>query len=281
MLSTYTVSQLLQELMDELPGVDMPDFLRVCNQETGKLASEYPWRHLHETYRFNTTAHYTTGTVDLTNGDATVTGSGTTFTSAMVGRKFKIGSNNGIYTVETYTSATSIELDRVWAGDTDTGLSYTIFQDTYSAPSDFWRLLQMVDCVTGYKIKEKGVFNTFDYNLAAEWPHEFMQWGADGSGNIEFIFDGVPASTRQIDMTYWRKPTAVTDPSNTPDLPAHVHECLKLAILAVYMRRGYKGEDGAMRRQELRIDIGNALRLAKRQEAEMTRPVFRNERLVF
>jgi hypothetical protein len=69
---------------------------------------------------------YTTGTVTLTNGSATVTGSGTTFTAAMVGRYFK-GDNDGVwYRIATFTSATIIVLENVFEGTGAAGLSYTI-----------------------------------------------------------------------------------------------------------------------------------------------------------
>lgn len=71
-------------------------------------------------------ADYTTGTVTLTNDDETVTGSATTFTAAMVGRWLK-GDNDGEwYEIQTYNSATSIELRNKWQGTTSAGLSYTI-----------------------------------------------------------------------------------------------------------------------------------------------------------
>jgi hypothetical protein len=71
-------------------------------------------------------ADYTTGTISLTNGSATVTGSGTTFTSEMVGRYLK-SNNEGIwYKILSFTSATSITLDRTYQGATASNLSYTI-----------------------------------------------------------------------------------------------------------------------------------------------------------
>ena len=55
--------------------------------------------------------NYTTGsvTVDVTTG--VVTGSGTTFTSAMVGRGFKAAGHTQWYRVKTYSSATSIVIE--------------------------------------------------------------------------------------------------------------------------------------------------------------------------
>ena len=69
---------------------------------------------------------YTTGTVTLAEGDATVTGAGTTFTTAMVGRYFK-GDTDGVwYRIASYTSATALELENVYEGTAGAGLSYTI-----------------------------------------------------------------------------------------------------------------------------------------------------------
>src|SRR4051794_2790011 len=54
---------------------------------------------------------YTTGTVTVTTGTGAVTGSGTTFTSAMVGRGFKATGHTKWYRVKSYASATSIVIE--------------------------------------------------------------------------------------------------------------------------------------------------------------------------
>ncbi len=73
---------------------------------------------------------YTTGTVGVTNGDATVTGSGTTFTQAMVGRTLLVedsSSDHRIpYKIASVTDGTNLELENTWAGITKSSLSYRI-----------------------------------------------------------------------------------------------------------------------------------------------------------
>lgn len=54
---------------------------------------------------------YTTGTVEVTVTTGAVTGSGTTFTSAMVGKGFKATGHTNWYRVKTYSSATSIVIE--------------------------------------------------------------------------------------------------------------------------------------------------------------------------
>lgn len=74
---------------------------------------------------------YTTGTVTVTAGSAIVTGSGTTFTAAMVGRWFEVTDTTLVgqgyaYKVLTYTSATVITLETYWAGSTGAGATYRV-----------------------------------------------------------------------------------------------------------------------------------------------------------
>lgn len=72
------------------------------------------------------TTNYVTGTVSVTNGSATVTGSGTTFTAGMVGKMFRVQGTNKFYTISGYTSATQITLGSVYTGSTNASASYII-----------------------------------------------------------------------------------------------------------------------------------------------------------
>jgi hypothetical protein len=63
---------------------------------------------------------YSTGTITATNASTTITGSGTTFTAAMVGRSIKLP--DGLwYDVASYSSATSIAVTYAFQGTTAAG----------------------------------------------------------------------------------------------------------------------------------------------------------------
>jgi hypothetical protein len=81
---------------------------------------------------------YDTGTVTVTNGSMTVTGSGTTWTSAMVDRAFALKGVSATYRISAFVSATEITLDKAWHGNTAATEGYTIAQDRYNLPSDFF-----------------------------------------------------------------------------------------------------------------------------------------------
>jgi len=84
----------------------------------------------------NVVAPYTTGTVSVSG--TTVTGSGTTFTSAMANRKFKVDNDDDVYVISSFGSTTSLTLNRTWQGSSDSGLSFTIFEDIYDTDTDLF-----------------------------------------------------------------------------------------------------------------------------------------------
>lgn len=75
---------------------------------------------------------YSTGTVTVTNGSTTVSGSGTNWTSAMVGGNFK-GPDGEFYLISAVPAVTTLTLGRVYDGTTTSGASYTLYYDTNPA----------------------------------------------------------------------------------------------------------------------------------------------------
>jgi len=76
---------------------------------------------------------YTTGTIALSNGSATLTGTGTTFTAGMVGRWAQITDTTNAqydywYRISAFTSTTVMTLDTTYQGTTTSGVTYRIAQ---------------------------------------------------------------------------------------------------------------------------------------------------------
>lgn len=69
---------------------------------------------------------YTTGTVTATNGNQTMTGSGTTWTVGMSARWFKVNTDNYWYRISSVPSSTSITLENAYEGTSGASLAYTI-----------------------------------------------------------------------------------------------------------------------------------------------------------
>jgi hypothetical protein len=83
------------------------------------------------------------GTVSVTNGSTSVTGSGTSFNAAAQnGKRIKIGTT--WYTIASIASATSLTLASAYTGPTASGVSYRIF----TSWQDAWQ--DCGDALTGY-----------------------------------------------------------------------------------------------------------------------------------
>lgn len=131
-----TWGQIRYELTKGNPGVDLELVNGWIKSSYREILDHRKWPLLEDQDAdIVTVAPYRTGTVAVTNGLNTVTGTGTTFTSAMTGRRFRVLGRYELYTF-TYVSATSGTLDRVYEGDTDTAATYEIFQNVFTLESD-------------------------------------------------------------------------------------------------------------------------------------------------
>ena len=106
----------------------------------------HTWSFLSPSTTLSTIEEYSTGTVDVTDGDATVELSGGTWPSWAESATIAITDDDGDeheFTVEERTDNDTIELAEEWDGDTDTGLSYTIHYHPadYDLPASFGGLI--------------------------------------------------------------------------------------------------------------------------------------------
>lgn len=85
---------------------------------------------------------YITGTIVATNGSTTITGSGTTFTQAMVGRYIQVNDVTGDgnwYRITGFTSSTVLTIENKYDGLTTSGKSFVI-AEIFSLPEEMQML---------------------------------------------------------------------------------------------------------------------------------------------
>ncbi len=113
---------------------DFPSFFFVYNQQVGIFpipSSAGNSIEMHYKIRIKdlSQADYTTGTVSVTNGDATITGVGTTFVENMENRWIRITEPSGDgqwYQIADFTDTTHLELVNPYQGPTVSGGNYII-----------------------------------------------------------------------------------------------------------------------------------------------------------
>ena len=111
---------------------------------TRTLPRTTDWNPLVKESYLSMTPYYNTGTATVTAGSTSVTGVGTTWTTAMTSTdsyKIKFSGNDNVYDFD-YVGATSGTISPALSKATDlTTVAYSIFRDEYSLASDFNRLL--------------------------------------------------------------------------------------------------------------------------------------------
>lgn len=148
---------------------------------------------------FASADEYATGTITLTNSSSTVLGSGTTFTSAMVGRQLK--TSGYVFTITAFNSSTSVTIDQSWLGATTASLSYSIVQ-AYITPSDsdFHAFYSVVDPTNAWILR-------LGYNAKAL---DRIDARRSSTGTPRILANGVYTSATGV-MKYelWPHPTAL------------------------------------------------------------------------
>jgi hypothetical protein len=113
------------------------------------------------------------GTIAINDGSSTVTGSGTTFTAAMVGNHIYI--QGAAYEILTFTSTTSIDIDGPYYGPNLSGQSYVI-----------------ADTVHNVRINQLAVANSGTTVITCQYV----------SGELELLFTNVYTSVAGISLDY-------------------------------------------------------------------------------
>lgn len=196
-----------------------------------------------------TLGSYAEGTVALTNGSATVTGTGTTWTDSMVGAAFAIQSLNAPYRITAVASTTSMTLDAVWSGESISGEGYMIAQDKYDLPNDFYDFLTTGLTIEGSSSATLDVKrpSEIEYQrhtvrgivLSTGRPNMATVYDRASSGNWQVTFDPFPDQVYRISVLYRAR---LTDLKNDNDLLPTPDEQFGLVVRgAVALWREYTG----------------------------------------
>jgi hypothetical protein len=118
---------------------------------------------------------YKTGTVSVANGSTTVTGTGTSWTTAGIVTgptntdTFKVNLDGGYYSVAAVVDNTTLTLSKPYEGPTVTGASYAIVRSGSAAAVKDWRTSGDIDN-TGATTGKSNMGAAFNFNLLEHDP---------------------------------------------------------------------------------------------------------------
>ena len=148
-----TLQEMARNLLHYSPPLEYPLARRMVRNAYRRIMERRRWASLYSHNQFLIPAAYSAGTVSVTNGSPGVVGTGTAWTSALVGQQFYFGSGAPIYTVISVGSSTILTLDLPFGGATGSGLNYQIFQAYVTPQSDCLTITQCTDPVNGWDLE--------------------------------------------------------------------------------------------------------------------------------
>lgn len=162
-------------------------------------ANEWSWT-VQGGHAIQTVAEYTTGTVTVTKDSKTVTGSGTTFTAALVGRFFG-GPNDSYIEIAAFVSTTEVTLKHDYVGATKSGASYSVWKNRFSLPDDVRQVLSL--SAPSWSLEERTWANvdTVDQDRSTTGePVYYYYTGRDSSGNVEIGLWPIPVTQLHLPL---------------------------------------------------------------------------------
>lgn len=179
------------------------DINTLINQEHEEILEAWSWSRRKQENIIDTVSEYSTGTVS-TSGTV-VTGSGTTFTSGMVDRFIRIGSNTFFHRITAFTDTTTLTIEQALPSDAAAGSSYAIFRHRYDLASDFGRVLNITSDTRLQEWSKSDIDRIDPYRTStATRPDKYTIIGPDSDGNFQIEFWPVPSSAQAIRVEYLR-----------------------------------------------------------------------------
>ena len=198
------------------------------------------WSQLRSEVALSLPAAYADGTITMTSGSTTVTGAGTAFTSAMVNLQLAVGNVAPFYSIAAVDVALqTLTLDRVYVGDSASGLGYSIRKAYIEMPADFASIEGVLHLGTKYRLQvhtPQGMIDIRDPQRTASGSPSVVgsappRITTDGTAVIRYELWPTPTTAATLLLRYNRDPGRLISPTDYPIWPI-TEEILRYGALA-------------------------------------------------
>lgn len=238
-MARLTLAQLRESVglkIANSPQISTADLNAVIKHAHRGLAAQYQWSFRKRDTVIQTVAPYNAGTVAVTPGSPTVTGAGTAWTSAMLGRQIRIAGENTFFWIgavnvgpQTLTLADGNLATQNWVAPAAGAATYTIFQDQYPVPANVALILYHV---RDWPLAESTLseVDATDPRRTSTGTPDRWYWARDnitGTPQAESRFIGlwqVPSSAMTFRIPYLIEPPDLVQDTDLPVCPSEVIE---------------------------------------------------------
>jgi len=253
---------------------------RFLNQAARDVWHAHPWRERKASAFVNTVAPYETGTATFTENSTTVTGSGTTWTTAMIGRKIALSLSDPYYVISKVPSGTSITLDRAYIEDTASGSTYVIYNDVLALTTMDELVTDEVVCFDEGQDYPMTRLTTADFFMYGSMPvtdgtPDCFRLMEDSNSTYRIQVHPVPDDVYGVRYSYLKQ---YTDMSNDSDTCA-VDESRRDIVIAGACARAYRWnaefQKATYEDQRFQLELSRAISRERRlrPQTSVLRPV--------
>lgn len=227
--------------MDPSPGgEDEATIKRALNWAGRYIWTSCPWPERKAVTVLTTKAPYSTGTATFTENSASVTGSGTTW-SSFSGRKMATGYNAPFYRISANASTTAITLARSYIEDTASGSDYVVYQDEYDTASTVDTILSahlLVNQTTGPAlfVSEERIDSEVTIQAYAGKPTTVGLCIPTTTGTPRIRVTPVPDDVYALEVKYLKAWVDLSAASDTPVLDSN-KESLLISVALLFAQR--------------------------------------------
>lgn len=218
----YTFRQMWSQLLQYNPDLPVPLAKQWVNNSYRRVVDFRLWTGLMVKGVVNSPPAYSTGNVGVTNGSTTVTGNGTSWTTAMTGLQFRVGYQNPIYTIASVNvGSQTLTLDLPYGSPTQSGIGYLILMQIVSLGPNVKRVLEMVNQQQGYRVYVNVQQNLIDYwdawRSQIGWTYMLGQYAPSADGSPQWELYPAPNVQQTFPFLAYNQPP---DMVNDTDYPA-------------------------------------------------------------
>lgn len=254
-MAQLPLSAIREAVQDMVPSPQLttPDANRCIKQSHRAFGNQYQWSYRRRDTIIQTVAPYATGTVTVTAGSGTVTGSGTAWTSAMVGRQIRIAGETVFWWIgavnvglQTLTLADAQLQAVVWVATGAAGVAYSIFADQFAVPADMAIILTQVGTwpLQETSQTEIDLLDPGRVSGGSGVPDRWYWCRTRVTGTTQYRFIGlwpVPGAAGTLRVPYLIEPPDLTADTDLPVVPSEVLE-LSAGIRAALLVFGKTGD---------------------------------------
>lgn len=225
------------------------------NQSQQEIHGRHDWPWAFDREIVQTVADITSGTVSVSAGATTVTGSSTAFAAADVGKFIQFSSSDDWYKIASVASTTSLEMEKAYTKTSALSAgTYTIRKVFYSLSSSVEKILSVRSTVEARKLdlvhfREKDRFRPNQDGTSKA--SSYIIYGYDSSNNWQICLDPPPDEVYNLEVRFKKKATDLSADADVSIIPEKWHSTVLLDG-ALYRALEYTRSDFNDRRAEVK-----------------------------